>query len=189
MNDIPDLEDVCEKRIIIPKLNDIPEIDKMDFVVIKEKSSCFQRIFFTPRILFYSSMLLLIPALYALYYYRIFFAVIYGGLWLTSILNWNNPVEHSNINMIDRIMCQIVMCCTLASIYFYHFDYVGYLFSVLIILCYFLSYLVNYYNNTFWIPPHFIMHLLVIITAFMMIDSCYEIDCSPFTDFYQHATQ
>jgi hypothetical protein len=188
MDDIPDLE---EKRIIIPKLNDIPEIENMEiehFVVVKEKKSCFEKIFLTPRILWFSSMLLLAPTLYALYFYRIFFAIIYGGLWLTSILNWNDPIEYSNINMIDRVMCQIVLWSSVASVIYYKFSFVYYILFVLISLCFLCSMVLSNKHKTMWIPSHLLLHLITIMGGFMLIDDCYEINCSPFTDFYKNAT-
>lgn len=176
---------LSEEKLIKHMANLFEQLEVEDGkIIIKEKKS-WSSLILQHNTVWYSSMLMLAPTLYALYFGRMFYFGIFAGLWFTSICNHHIQDYKNVINMIDRVMCQFSVWGSLGTVYYYRFSYFHYFIFTLICICYLFSllYTTLYPNKKLWIAPHLLMHLLTITIGFTLTDECYAIRCSPITDF------
>ena len=204
INDIPDIDNMNMKtpRIDISKdeyrvlMKDERLIEQMNNlfnnlevvdgnVIIKEKPSFLTKILH-PDTLWYSSMLFLAPALYALYFYRMFIFGLYLGVWLTSIINHHIQDLKHVMNMLDRVMVQFLSWGLVFIVLRYQLQIViSSILIAIIVISYFFSLTLTYFypKKNFGTAPHLIMHLVTIMIGFFITDECYKINCSPINDF------
>ena len=174
---------LSEEKLIKHMANLFEQLEVEDGkIIIKEKKSWS---ILQHDTVWYSSMLMLAPTLYALYYGRMFFFVLFAGVWFTSITNHHIQDQKHVMNMIDRVMCQIYVWGSVICAYYYRFSYFNYFILALGGVCYFFSLLYTklYPNKKLWIAPHLLMHLVSITVNFILTDECYAKRCSPIDDF------